>query len=1089
MTAPGADTGREAPDGEAPDGEVPTAATPSLPPGIYEDFTTAGLAEQMRTLLTHDAETAGLPPAEAGDRLALHLNGLIRRVVEGLPEKDRAKKGAAMARALGEHLLATAEEAGFNKPVRAGLTEDLLLPEATVLRGVHPRHPDGTTARIPQPLTPVLDTVLLTNPRGEPALSKQLLSEIPSADRIDLVVAFIRYSGIRPMLDALRRHTEAGRPLRVLTTVYTGSTEPRALEALAALGADIRVSYDTTTTRLHAKAWIFHRHSGASTAFIGSSNLTHSAQVEGLEWNVRLSGRRNPDAMAGTTAVFDGYWESGDFVAYDPAAFTRAITAEGRPPGSSGATELPPFELTAHPFQSRLLERIEVSRHQGHHRNLLVAATGTGKTVMAAFDYARLRQRLLRSRLLFVAHRKELLQQSVATFRHALREPSFGEMWADGQRPTEFDHVFASIQSLNAANVENIDPRHFDVVIVDEFHHAAADSYARLLERVEPVELLGLTATPERADGLPILHWFDDRIAAELRLWDAIDQHRLVPFHYYGIHDGTDLSAVTWRRGRGYDDAELTNLYTADDAYARRITHQLGNYVGDPQAMRALGFCVSQAHAHFMAGHFNAAGITAAAVTSETPRDERAAALAQLRSGELRIIFSVDLFNEGVDVPAVDTVLMLRPTESGTVFLQQLGRGLRKSPDTGKALCTVLDFVGHHRTEFRFDRRYAALLGGTRKAVEKTIEADFPYLPSGCHMELDRVAREIVLASIRSAIPSTWPARVEELRRFVAAGPKSARPGLAAFLEDSGLELDDIYSSSGARSVGRASWSDLLEAAGVALPAAGPYEPALRHAVGRMTHVDDEVRLTAYAQFAGGTAPQVAELEPAEAALLRMFVVSLLGQQLVGPLRDIDLQAAVEVVWQHPAVLAEVAELMALLAGRVDHLHESLAGREHIPLQVHARYTREEILAAMHQQPGSARTRGVAMARTPEWREGVRWCDDQATDLFLITFDKSADHFSPTTRYRDYAMGPKRIHWESQSRTASDSTTGRRYQNHEAQGSAVYIFARADNTSRAFYFLGPARYVSHEGDRPMAITWDLHHRLPGDLYAAFAAVA
>ena len=783
-----------------PSTENVTATPPTLPPGIYDDFTTTRLAEQIRTLLTHDAEATALPPAEAGDRLALHLNGLIRRAVEGLPEKDRAAKGAALARALGEHLLATADEAGVNKPVRAGLTDDLLLPEATLLRGVHPRHPDGTTARIPQPLTPVLDTVLLTNPRGEPALSKQLLSEIPSADRIDLVVAFIRYSGIRPMLDALRRHTEAGRPLRVLTTVYTGSTEPRALEALAELGAQIRVSYDTTTTRLHAKAWIFHRHSGASTAFIGSSNLTHSAQVEGLEWNVRLSGRRNPDALASTTAVFDGYWESGDFVAYDPAAFTRAVTGEVRTTGSSGPTDLPPFELTAHPFQSRLLERIEVSRHQGHHRNLLVAATGTGKTVMAALDYARLRQRLPRARLLFVAHRKELLQQSLATFRHALREPSFGELWVDGLRPAEFGHVFASIQSLNAANVENIHPRHFDVVIVDEFHHAAAESYRRLLERVEPVELLGLTATPERADGLPILHWFDDRIAAELRLWDAIDQHRLVPFHYYGIHDGTDLSAVTWHRGRGYDDAELTNLYTAD-AYARRVIHQLAGYVGDPQAMRALGFCVSQAHAHFMAAHFNAAGIAAAAVTSDTPRDERAAALDRLRSGELRIIFSVDLFNEGVDVPAVDTVLMLRPTESGTVFLQQLGRGLRKSPDTGKALCTVLDFVGHHRTEFRFDRRYAALLGGTRKAVEKTIEADFPYLPSGCHMELDRVSREVVLASIRSAIPSTWPARVEELRRFIAAssGAAGAPPPLAAFLEDSGLELDDIYASAGSR--------------------------------------------------------------------------------------------------------------------------------------------------------------------------------------------------------------------------------------------------------------------------------------------------
>ena len=1056
--------------------------------GIYEDLITPTFAAHMDALINLDPEVASLLPEEAGDRLALHLNALIRRAVEGLPEKDRATRGAVLARALGEQLIASASEAGLHPQTQAGLANDLLLPDAQVLRAIHPRNPDGSTRRIPQPLTPVLDTVLLTNPRGEPALSKQLLSEIPSADRIDLIVAFIRYSGIRPMLDALRRHTAAGKPLRVLTTVYTGSTEPRALEALADLGAEIRVSYDTTTTRLHAKAWIFHRNSGASTAFIGSSNLTHSAQVEGIEWNVRLSGRRNPDAMASTTAVFDGYWESGDFVPYDHAAFTRAISAQ--PASTAGPTDLPPFELTPHPFQARLLERIELARHQGRHRNLLVAATGTGKTVMAALDYARLRQRLPRTRLLFVAHRKELLQQSLATFRHALREPSLGELWVDGLRPNDFEHVFASIQSLRTAGVENIDPSHFDVVIVDEFHHAAADSYDQLLNRLQPVELLGLTATPERADGLPILHWFDDRIAAELRLWDAIDQHRLVPFHYYGIHDGTDLSAVTWRRGRGYDDAELTNLYTADDAYARTVVHQLANYVGDPQAMRALGFCVTKAHAHFMAQHFNRAGIAAAAVTADTPSGERAEALSQLRSGELRIIFSVDLFNEGVDVPAVDTVLMLRPTESGTVFLQQLGRGLRKSPDTGKSLCTVLDFVGHHRTEFRFDRRYAALLGGTRKAVEKAVEDDFPYLPSGCHMELDALSREAVLRSIRSAIPSTWPARVEELRRYTAGLPKGERPSLGAFLDESGLDLEDVYlSDRPSRPSGRASWSDLLQAAKVPLAAPGPHEATLRHAIGRMTHVDDEVRLTAYAALARGSAPVVAELNARDTALLRMMVISLLGQQLTGPLRDIDLQSAVDIVWQHPEVLTETAELMELLATRVDHLHQPLASRNDIPLQVHAQYTREEVLAAMHQQPGSARQRGVEMTRTPEWREGVRWCQDQRTDLFLITFDKSADHFSPTTRYRDYAMGPKRIHWESQSRTASDSPTGQRYQNHVAEGSEIFILARQDNTSRAFYFLGPATYVTHEGDRPMAVTWELLHPLPGDLYASFAAVA
>ena len=1048
-----------------------------LPLGLYEDLLTPDLADRLAaTAATGDPDVDDLRAAEASDRLALHLSTLIRRAIDGIPETDRVQRGAAITRALGEHLIAAAD--------RADLQRDLMADQAEVLRAVNPRHPDGSTARFDQPLTPVLDTVLLTNPRGEPALSKQLLSEIPSADRIDLIVAFIRYSGIRPMLDALRRHVEQGRELRILTTTYTGSTEARALEVLAELGAQIRVSYDTTTTRLHAKSWLFHRHSGASTAYIGSSNLTHSAQVAGLEWNVRVSGRRNPDVIASTAAVFESYWASGDFVAYDPAAFTQALTTAA----PDHLADLPPFELTPHPFQSRLLERIEVARAHGRHRNLLVAATGTGKTVMAALDYARLRQRLPRARLLFVAHRKELLQQSLATFRHALREPAFGELWVDGERPTTFDHVFASIQSLRANGVATIDPGHFDVVIVDEFHHAAADSYDALLRHLQPVELLGLTATPERADGMPILHWFDDRIAAELRLWDAIDQHRLVPFAYYGIHDGTDLTQVTWRRGRGYDDTELTNLYTGDDAYARRVVHQLANHVSDPATMRALGFCVSKDHARFMARHFTAAGIGAVAVTADTPRAERKEALTQLRAGEVQVLFSVDLFSEGVDVPAVDTVLMLRPTQSGTVFLQQLGRGLRKSPETGKAVCTVLDFVGHHRREFRFDLRYSALLGGTRRTVERAVTSDFPYLPSGCHMQLDPVARQVVLESIRSAIPSTWPARVAELRRY-AASQRGGEVTLAGYLTESGLDLEGVYLDDGrSRTRGKASWTDLKSTAGVAVAGEGPFEASLRHAVGRMTHVDDEVRLRALQRFArASTVPDVGSLDAADRALLRMLVVSLMDQVLTGDRRDVSLQSAVDLLWQHPAVLAEVAELMDLLSKHVDHVHQPLAGRAHIPLQVHAQYTRGEILAAMHQQAGSGA--GAEPARVPEWREGVRWCADQQTDLFLITFDKSAGHFSPTTRYRDYAMGPRLLHWESQSTTTASSPTGQRYQNHVAGGSQVYLFARQDNTARAFYFLGPASYVRHEGDRPMAITWELTHPLPGDLLAAFAAVA
>ena len=528
-------------------------------------------------------------------------------------------------------------------------------------------------------------------------------------DRVDVLMAFIRWSGVRALVEALRRHCQFGKPLRVLTTTYTNSTEQRALDELAALGADVRISYDTSLTRLHAKAWLFHRSSGYSTAYIGSSNLTYSAQVTGLEWNVRLSEARNPDAVAKIAAVFESYWASRDFVPYDPHEFRRrtaVVTSEHE-------LLLGPLEVVLRPFQEELLDALKLPRHHGHHRNLLVSATGTGKTVIAAVDYAQLRSRLSRDRLLFVAHREEILDQSRNTFRQALRDASFGEKWVGRDHPTRFDHVFASIQSLNAAGVNSISPDHFDVVIVDEFHHAAAQSYMALLERVTPQELLGLTATPERADGLDVLHYFDGRIAAELRLWDAIDQQYLAPFDYYGVHDGLDLREISWRRGQGYDVDELSNLLTSDHVWAHRVLEQVRQKIMNPHTMRALGFCVGVQHARFMAERFRHAGINAVAISGSSPLDERSQALRDLARGKIQIVFAVDLFNEGVDLPTVDTLLLLRPTESPTLFLQQLGRGLRKSE--GKTVCTVLDFVGLHRREFRYDRRFRALLGGSRR--------------------------------------------------------------------------------------------------------------------------------------------------------------------------------------------------------------------------------------------------------------------------------------------------------------------------------------------------------------------------------------
>lgn len=1019
--------------------------------GLYEQILTDLLVGELGAALG-EPYTEDLRNAEAADRIAWHLARIVERAIETLPDDKRAVLGGKLAGDL-------IDQVAIVESARELVAERLTDPPR-ILRAVRGRRPDGLPEAIDAPLIPLLDTTLLTNAPGEPRVGHQIKTEIASADRIDLVMAFIRRTGIHPLLQVLRHHVEADKPFRVLTTTYTGSTEAEALEMLTDLGADVRVSYDTSSTRLHAKAWLFHRDSGFSTAYVGSSNLTRTAQADGLEWNIRVSGARNRSVIEKIAAVFESYWQQHDFEPFTAERFALA-TKSARGPETQ--LRLSPVEIRLEPFQERLLEEIELARQGGHHNNLLVAATGTGKTVMAAVDYARLRDSLQRARLLFVAHRAEILEQSRDTFAYALRDSSFGELWVRGKRPEAFEHVFASIQSMSATGLEWLDPTHFDIVIIDEFHHAAAETYERLLEHVRPKELLGLTATPERSDGQSILEWFGGRIAAELRLWDAIDQHRLTPFAYYGIADDLDLREIPWRRGTGYDLDQLSILITSTDIWARRVLSEFGKHVGPTDQVRALGFCVSVDHARYMARVFNNHNVTAVCVSAETLEHDRHAALDDLRARRVNVVFAVDLFNEGVDVPQVDTLLMLRPTESPLLFLQQLGRGLRRSE--GKSVCTVLDFVGQHRQEFRYDRRFRALLGGSRASVMKQIEDGFPFLPAGCHMELDAVASERVLESIKRSVPSRWKEKAAELREL---SKERQIVSLNEFLDASGLDLDEVYA-------GGRSWSDLREAAGLDSKSYGPHEEILRRACGRLHHVDDLTRLTFGRAWLRRTNPGTAALSEKDLRLARMLLAPLLDQVAE---KEMTLAAGADLLWEHPQVRFELHELFDVLAGQLSHVAIPLSVLPEVPMSIHARYTRHEILAAC----------GVGEhLKVPEWREGVRYVESLPADLCAFTLDKTSGQFSPTTRYRDYAINRQLIHWESQSTLRAGSPTGRRYQEHIERGSHILLFARLNVDDRAFYFLGPAAYVSHLGELPMAITWRLEQPLSGDLFATFAA--
>ena len=1037
--------------------------------GLYEQLVTVELQRLLHELDSGRVATAAPDVADAHVAVAEHVRRVIERALRAVPEAERPRRQAELCNAV----LAWLREDGQASEV-APPGEDLVVP-LEVLREVRAiGRGAALSGPTPYPLVPLSSADLLVNARGEPSVGVAIEREIHSADRIDLLCAFVRWNGLRIIRPALQAHRDAGRPLRVVTTVYTGSTERRALDWLASIGAEVKVSYDTRTTRLHAKAWLFERLSGYSTAFIGSSNLTHSAMLDGVEWNVRLAQASTPDLIDKFKAAFESYWADPSYEPYDPALDGDRFDQAVRATSGTEPTPIFHFDLQPWPFQREMLQRLDAERERHHrYRNLVVAATGTGKTLVAAFDYRQLRPRLQNPSLLFVAHRREILSQSLAAYRAVLRDGSFGELLVDGHRPEQGRHVFASIQSLSQVVLADIEPDAFDVVVVDEFHHAAASTYGRLLNHLRPKVLLGLTATPERTDGQSVLEWFDGRIAVELRLWDALERGLVCPFQYFGLHDGTDLSRVQWAR-RGYDVLALENVYTGDQARVSLIVQAIEDTVANPHAMRALGFCVSVAHAQFMAHEFSRRGLRSIAVSADTPSEDREAALRDLRDGTVSVVFCIDLFNEGVDVPEIDTVLFLRPTESALVFLQQLGRGLRRSDS--KPCLTVLDFIGGANRRFRFDLRWRALLGGHRSEIIRQIEEGFPRLPSGCSVHLDRVASGIVLANVKGSLGSTFAGLVQELRAMADArrhaGGDPSAIGLADFLRDAALEPDDLYKSSGW------TWSRLRREAGLPTGAEGPDETRAARAILRLLHVDDPNRLALYKRAVAGELSDK-ELDssssPGRALMGLHFAVWGIDSAITS-LRD-----SITRLRQHPALATELSELFDILDDQAEHvpepLDEQMRWPHQIPLAVHSRASLDEIMAAFGR---------MTFDRPHRLRQGVDFDKTTGSDLFFVTLEKAEGHYSPSTMYRDYAIAPDLFHWESQSTTSVQSPTGQRYLQHRARGTHVFLFVRhrkheAGRTA-AYTCLGAAEYVSHERSRPISITWRLRKPMPDDFF-------
>lgn len=1004
--------------------------------GLYEKILNIEEWQRLREE-GKKSSTRSVDKSEEARVISLGFQKLLRQILSLKKPEERKSLVETLSKDLGEDELAFFDE-NFKE-----------------LLAYHEDEKELKRLKNNRPLTSMASTSLITGTHG-PSLVSELVREIHTADRIDLLVSFIKFSGFRLIQGALEEFTKT-KSLRVITTSYMGASDYKAVLELSKLpNTQVKISYDKDRTRLHAKTYYFERETGYSTAYIGSSNISNPALTSGLEWNLKISQYTSEDALNTLKRTFETYWGDDEFVLFDPNSVQerRLLEYSLEQKSQDGEEESYVFfDLRPYSHQKEILEDLRYAREENQsYRNLVVAATGTGKTMVAAFDYKEFKKENPSSSFLFLAHRKEILLQSRMAFRNVLRDQNFGKLWVDGEMPRQYDHVFASIQSLTFGDKYlKFSLDHFDYIVIDETHHASASSYLRILEHFQPKILLGLTATPERMDGADITDYFDNRIASEIRLKDAIDRKLLSPFHYFGVSDPEDLSHIKWSRG-GYDISELEKVYTKSKQRVEVVLDSMKRYLKDMKSFKALGFCVSVEHANFMAHSFNKVNIPSMALSSQSSREDRDKAKNLLTSGQLNCIFTVDLFNEGVDIPEVDTVLFLRPTESLTVFLQQLGRGLRLSED--KEVLTVLDYVGQAHQNYDFAPKLRALIGRTNRKLKTEIENEFPNMPAGCHLHLEEVAMEHILKNIQSSIMDK-----RGLRKMVRSYSMNFEDelNLKNFMDNYDLDVGEFYCKT---SFYQLLWEegkrDKYEVENINLR-----KTSLRR-IGQMNSkslIDFSLKFLSNQEVQGS--------KERIKTLLAMLYYTIFPDK-----PDISYKDSFMRLFKED--LDFIKEAIEILQYKKEKLNqkEVLYEEKSIPLDIYAQYFMEQITASFGLS-NEGYKRSV--------REGVLYIKDKNIDLIFITLNKNDKDYLPTTMYNDYAINSQFFHWETQSTTGVDSPTGKRYLSQDPDHK-ILVFVREEKRkygqTSPYTFLGRARYSSHKGSKPIQIVLRMDRPIP-----------
>ncbi|MCZ8535254.1 DUF3427 domain-containing protein [Psychrobacillus psychrodurans] len=925
---------------------------------------------------------------------------------------------------------------------------------------------------------------------------KTLSYEMQTADEIFFLVSFVRMSGVqlltRELVDLEKRNV----PIKVLTTTYLNITETKAIRHLLKFkNVEVKI-LPLKNESFHTKAYLFKRNSQQNTVIIGSSNLSHSALINGHELNVKIPHTQHMPAYAQTMEFFDKMWIHEKAVSPTEEFLTKyeqhqkvetvlvpSFTYE------TNAPYLTDIGIQPNEMQREALKNLVFTRKNGHTKGIIIAATGTGKTYLSAFDA----QQFKPKRILFIAHREELLNNAIRTFSTLFQDEFLCGKITGTKKEFDKRFIFSTIQSLSKdETLTSFKKDEFDYIIIDEFHHAESPTYRKIIDYFNPKFLLGLTATPERMDGRNILELCENNIIYEIRLRDALEAKLLAPFHYFGVSDKTiDYDQINLINGH-YEEQSLVKALSTFSR-VEFIINKIETYGYDGSTLHGLGFCVNIEHAKFMNEEFNRRGYVTECLTGEDSVEYRTNIIGRLEdpNDNLSIIFTVNIFNEGIDIPKINLMLFLRPTESSTVFIQQLGRGLRRVEN--KEYVTILDFIGNYKKSFIIPLALSGQYNAKAfdaDSLRVAVSHEFADAPGGSVVQLDPIAqREILerLENIRFNPKEVLKEMYLQFKHELGRSPEltdflytEEAPSLTFFLYNHKSWVNTKKYMKDLNPFDEWIFSndfryEVVERIESMLPIKWPYEYAIIYLSKFKTEISvDDIVIWIAKRFD-------LEIKHTEHKTLILRAMDRLSNRfkkqtwIFGELIKESFYVNNQIIklFNNDIYFNYVKERLeyGLIDFRRTFRTELTLGQE-IKLALYRNYTRNELMF-------------IFEAKVPEgtWREGVSKVDNHY--LLFINLNK-AENVEDHLLYKDFFKDPSTFHWQSQNKTAHHSSQGQEYIHHQEKNIHIHLFIRKYSKMHGmtlpFMYLGEIDYVSSHGDKPMNIIWKLHQPVPEDLY-------